>query len=230
MASPFIYFRIPRESSELSFFALKYKELRLSGLKLNPTSFSSTYEAEVAFSDAVWVSRIMRPRMETFICAIAPEGKSVTTSVHDMLGSEWVAQVSLRGPLSEEEFILPPEAKQLAFKLNVEEEKWQMLSLYTLPSQRGKGLAKKLCAAVIDYLATYRTEPGIVRLRIIVKPENTAVIRMYENLNFIDAGRATLAEALRANGDDDLIPIDGGGVKYQSRGGVVMALEIARRV
>lgn len=40
-----------------------------------------------------------------------------------------------------------------------------------------------------------------IRVRTMVKPENTAMVKLYEGLGFTHAGKCTLAEALKANGD-----------------------------
>ena len=61
-----------------------------------------------------------------------------------------------------------------------------------------------------------------------VKPENNAMVKLYEGLGFMHAGKCTLAEALKANGDGELVPVDGGGPKYQERSGLIMATTFER--
>jgi ribosomal protein S18 acetylase RimI-like enzyme len=216
MAYSFIH--IDRCAADLSSMAAKYKTLRLEALRQSPTAFSSTLKTESQFNDDVWVSRLRDPEKETFICVLGL-GQS----------SEWVAQVTLRGPLSDEEFTLPSESGQSSPARDGLEEKWQMLSLYSLPSHRGKGLAAKLCQEAFHFLESQQgTKAPHILVRIMVKPENTATIHLYERLGFKHAGHCTLEEALRANGDSHLIPKGKLEDKYTTRSGVIMALQLCR--
>lgn len=45
-----------------------------------------------------------------------------------------------------------------------------------------------------------------VRVRIMVRPENLMIVKLYESLGFFNAGACTLEKALRANGDGGWIP------------------------
>jgi GNAT superfamily N-acetyltransferase len=130
-------------------------------------------------------------------------------------------------------YVLPEAAQQPPVIPDEEEEKWQMLSLFTLPTHRGKGVAKSLCLEVFRWLRENKASDSIprperIRVRIMVKPENTATVKLYEGLGFAHAGRCTLAEALIANGDGELVPADGGGPKYQERTGLIMAATFDR--
>ncbi|GAD91627.1 GNAT family acetyltransferase [Paecilomyces variotii No. 5] len=228
----YTYFRIPKESPDIASYAEKYRQLRLAALQLSPTSFSSTYEIESTFSDQTWIARLTAPEKQTFICVARPRvtetaaAAGTTDNHHEVVSGEWVAQVTILGPLSVADFNLPEESGQPAG--SEDEERWQMLSLYTLPAYRGRGIAKDLCREVFRYLATARQEAIAIRVRIMVKPENQATVSMYRNLGFVDAGRCTLAEALRANGDADMVPSDGGGEKFNKRGGLIMTLSLRR--
>lgn len=225
------YFRIPKESPDIASYAEKYKQLRLAALRLSPTSFSSTYEIESTFSDETWGARLTAPEKQTFICVARPRAPAAsaagtTNDQYEIVSGEWVAQVTLLGPLSMVDFNLPEESGQPAG--SEDEERWQMLSLYTLPAYRGRGIAKELCREVFRYLVTARQEADAIRVRIMVKPENQATVSMYRSLGFVDAGRCTLAEALRANGDGNMVPSDGGGEKFNKRGGLIMTLSLRR--
>jgi ribosomal protein S18 acetylase RimI-like enzyme len=221
-------FRVNPQSKFLPLLAQKYKALRLSALVQSPTSFSSTYEIESRFADEWWESRLRLPGRETFICVANASSSSASEGE-----GEWVAQVTLLGPVSAASYRLPETAQQPPVAPDEEEEKWQMLSLYTLPTHRGKGIAKSLCKEVFRWLqengaADGKSRPGQIRVRIMVKPENTATVKLYEGLGFAHAGTCTLAEALIANGDKELVPADGGGHKYQERTGLIMAVSLQR--
>ena len=214
------FIKVNRHDPDIHKIALKYKSLRLQALELSPGAFSSTLETESAFSDDVWVSRLQDPGKETFACVAIREDGS----------RDWVGQVTLRGPLSCQQFEAPEGSGQETPKSDHEEEKWQMLSLYTLPTHRGKRLGARLCEKTFEYLREGQGNgsPGVV-VRIMVKPENTVTLRLYEGLGFKHAGRCTLEEALRANGDAELIPMGELGEKYTARSGIVMLLHLARQ-
>jgi len=216
----YTYTRIDPSDPNLSALAEKYRELRLSALKESPTSFSSTYETEVAFTKDQWISRLRTPGKETFICTTSPQIIAADC--------EWVAQVTLLGPIAAQTFRLPESSGQPAVANDDEEEKWQMLSLYTLPSHRGRGVGKDLCREAFRYLTSLERLPKKVRVRIMVKPQNTVTLKMYGGLGFFDAGLCTLEEALRANGDSEFIPAGPLTEKYTSRSGIIMALELKR--
>ncbi|KAJ3454590.1 hypothetical protein MRS44_013190 [Fusarium solani] len=214
------FLHIDRDDVNLASMAAKYKALRLEGLRQSPTAFSSTLETESQFTDDVWISRLRIPEKETFVCVREGDGTS-----------EWVAQVTLRGPVSAEEFALPSASGQPSPADDQTEEKWQMLSLYSLPSHRGKGLAQRLCMEAFQFLVRRRvTKAPRVIVRIMVKPENTATIRLYNRLGFDETGLCTLEEALKANGDGELIPKGELSEKYRTRTGIIMALRLDREV
>ncbi|VUC30408.1 unnamed protein product [Clonostachys rosea] len=232
----YTFFRIDKDATNLPSLAARYKELRLAALQNSPASFSSTYETEAQFSDEVWLSRINTPNKETFICAAVDEGSSgsIDPSTVPLEKCEWVAQVTLLGPVSADDYALPGDASQPEVTDDKEEEKWQMLSLYTLPQHRGKGLGKKLCKETFQFLASSRRQyrdhgvPKQVRVRIMVKPDNHITLGLYRSMGFVDAGTCTLEEALRANGDADLLPPGLLPEKYKSRSGKIMALVLDR--
>ncbi|CAH0039968.1 unnamed protein product [Clonostachys solani] len=232
----YTFFRIDKDAPNLPSLAAKYKELRLAALQNSPASFSSTYETEAQFSDEVWLSRINTPNKETFICAAVDEGSSgsIDPSTVPLEKCEWVAQVTLLGPVSADDYALPSEASQPDVASDKDEEKWQMLSLYTLPQHRGKGLGKRLCKETFQFLASSRREyhghgvPKQVRVRIMVKPDNHVTLGLYRSMGFVDAGTCTLEEALRANGDADLLPPGLLPEKFKSRSGKIMALVLDR--
>lgn len=215
------FFRIAKDNTIAS-SAQKYKQLRLHALSVAPASFSSTCEVESALPDTEWVNRLAADGRETFVCAARP------TDSHSSEQSIWVGQLTLRGPESPEDFVLPAESGQKNPTEEEDKELWQMLSLFTDPHHRGQGLGKRLCQEALDYLASYKESQRNVWVRLMVKPENRATVGLYRGLGFAEAGKCTLAEAMVANGDRDLLPEDIRGEKYSSRSGLIMKLEICR--
>jgi ribosomal protein S18 acetylase RimI-like enzyme len=221
------FFRIAK-GNDIASSAEKYKQLRLKTLSVAPGSFSSTFEIESALTDTDWVRRLAADGRETFVCAATPTENSLPDS-QIPVQSIWVGQLTLRGPQTPDDFILPEEAGQ--WNPTVEDEDiecWQMLSLFTLPDHRGQGLGKALCQEALNYLASHRECPTKVWVRLMVKPENHATVSLYRGLGFAEAGKCTLAEALIANGDENLLPDDISGERYSSRSGLIMMLERCR--
>lgn len=227
----YIYSHIDKTSPEINSYAQKFKTLRLSALSSSPSSFSSTYEVESQHFDQWWKDRLLAVGRETFVCVACPEGQ-----MNDGEG-EWVGQVTLLGPGTQSNWGLPKEADQPKLLPDEVQEKWQMLSLFTLSTYRGRGTGKRLCQAALQWLleSETRLEEGNeheiareVQVRIMIKPENTLVLKMYQDLGFVDYGRCTLAEALKANGDGDMIPVGGDDEKFHRRSGLIMALILHR--
>lgn len=216
------FFRVSK-TDNIHASARKYRDLRLRALKTSPDSFASKYEIEAAFSDADWINQLMAGEREVFICAAC----SLDMDTMDPDSVEWVGQVCLRGPIFEHDFTLPPESGRAKPKPDVEQERWQILSLFTLPEHRGNGLGGRLCQEALNYLRAYQLSPQI-QVRLMVKPENYVTVKLYERLGFSTVGKCTLAEALRANGDGHLLPTDTSSAKYSDRTGLIMAREMHR--
>ncbi|KAJ5147268.1 hypothetical protein N7526_000620 [Penicillium atrosanguineum] len=107
---------IPKTSTSpahLNSVANRYKDIRLHGLKVDPESFSSTYEFESQFSSDVWLSRIQNPLGKTFAAVIdfgaesddrkiklCPlEIEDAPDTVQSLLKKEWVGVATLIGPV-----------------------------------------------------------------------------------------------------------------------------------
>lgn len=219
----FTYFVIPK-GDDIKAMAPKYRTLRLRALKASPASFGSTYELEAVLADAQWVARLAERRKETIICArFANKGP-----VADPSEGEWIGSLTIRGPLSKGDFILPEASGQALPRDDNVEERWQMLALFVLPEYRRRGLAKGLCKAAMAYLRHYNTKPPTVLLRLMVRPDNSTAMGLYTGLGFRESGTCTLLEALVANGDTNLLPRDVTGETYTKRGGVIMTYRIVR--
>ncbi|KAJ5116839.1 Acyl-CoA N-acyltransferase [Penicillium angulare] len=217
------FFRVSKTDG-IEASAQQYRDLRLKALQTSPESFSSTYAIESAFSDADWIDRLTVPDREVFICAATPTNPSPSSPFE----VQWVGQVTIRGPASRTDFELPLEAEQPPQRSDEEEERWQMLSLFTLPEHRFNGLGGKICQEAIEYLRSYRTFPREVQIRLIVKAGNDITVQLYRRLGFSHAGRATLVEALIANGDEHLISQDRNSPMYHDRQGMIMIMRVSR--
>ena len=211
--SRYTYFRVSK-TDDVHSSARNYRDLRLRALKASPGSFASTYDVEAALTEVDWIDQLKLPDREVFIGA---------TTSHDHHPSEWVGQVTLRGPISQEDFFLPPQSGHPPPGPDSEEERWQVLGLFTLPGHRGNGLGAQLCREALEYLRHHQSSPKRLQVRLMVKPENHATVKLYQRLGFVVTGMCTLAEALIANGDGHLLPKDISGAKYSDRTGLIMA-------
>ncbi|RBR10174.1 uncharacterized protein FIESC28_09560 [Fusarium coffeatum] len=199
--------------------AIQYRDLRLKALEASPGSFSSTFEIESKFTLDTWKDRILQEDRENFVCI------ATSTDLSTSERAEWVGQVTIRGPASKKDFVLPEASGQPPVGEDDEEEKWQLLSLSILPEHQGQGLGQGLCKEALKYLHGRRQKPRVL-VRLMTKADNTATIRLYRKLGFDVVGACTLTEALVTNGDGNLLPEDITDPKYTTRTGVIMTQRI----
>lgn len=205
----------------LGFCAGKFSSLRLSALTTSPGAFSSTFAIECAFNAADWINRLKRPEVHTFIAvAYAPSTKPEEQTID---AGNWVGSATLLGPFPKARYELPESGGPQIGEDDME-TKWQMAAVYNSPDHRGKGLAKMLIKAAAEF-AEAKGGKKNTRIRIMIKPDNVSVRKLYEGLGFVEAGRCTLAEAYISNLDENLVPADGGKSnpeRYLTRGGLIM--------
>ena len=59
--------------------------------------------------------------------------------------------------------------------------------------------------------------------------ENTAAVKLYASMDWEDVGRCTLAEALMANGDEEMLPEGYKNLeKYSARSGCIMTKRLVK--
>lgn len=214
----FSIFRISK-TEHVATSARKYRDLRLGSLAASPASFASTHEIESAFTDEEWIRSLTSPGRETFICAATPPSGP----------TKWIGQVTLLGPLSPGPLSESHTSESMHPEPN-DDERWQILSLFTFPGYRGQGFGVKLCQEVIRFIKGYRPQPKTSQLDLIVKANNISAIRLYERLGSQHLRRCTLVEALIANGDSHLLPSDRSSPKYTELTGLVMRTSILRQL
>ncbi|KAK4497254.1 hypothetical protein PRZ48_011704 [Zasmidium cellare] len=170
-------------------------------------AFSSTYEIESKFTSSDWQTRLSRPNIHTFVAVdLADQHKNE---------ADWIGSVTLLGPTEKEAF----EISDVQGLGSGTESRWQMNSLYVHPKARGRGVAKELVVAALRFAGS----EGPARVRIMIKRDHQEVRVLYEGLGFEEVGRCTLGEALRANGDGNLIPEgEGETARFNTKGGLVM--------
>jgi ribosomal protein S18 acetylase RimI-like enzyme len=246
MSTPYTVYTLPRQGSDLILYAQKYSALVIKALTQNPAAFSSTIEYEVTLSNEAKVKRLQHPQRQILVAVATPnDGQDMQG---DWLDGEWVGQVTLNGPYSKEEYDHPftlfgPNTGPTAYSFRDHNQParephayWHMNALYVDTLHRRKGLANLICETSFQVVAAAKKggELGdgdggqVADLRIVIKPDNTTVIAMYESLGFKVANeKSTLAEAIAASGDLASLPSSyEGNNRYTSRGGIIMIKHI----
>ena len=125
--------------------------LRLRALRDSPEAFGSTYEETLQRGMESYRQRLRQPHAETFFIGAFEEGSLV-----GMVG-----------------FFREPGTKS--------QHKGYIISMFTAPEQRGKGVGKALVAEAI---AQAQTISGLEQLLLAVVTTNTAASRLYRSLGF----------------------------------------------
>ncbi|KAJ7268056.1 hypothetical protein C8J57DRAFT_1326486 [Mycena rebaudengoi] len=199
----------PLPPSNFTLLAQKYAAVRLEALLTSPSAFGSTYAIESRFTAEEWEARVWRSDAVVLVCVANPVGLTRDLDEETALLGDWVGIATLRGPLSAQEYELPPEAQSPPAGSDNEETKWQMTAVFASVAHRGRGLAKQLIQAGKEYALRWNTRLGRelnsplkkVRLRVMIHPDNHPAIALYSSSGFVDAGRATGHEAYQTNGD-----------------------------
>ncbi|KAG2033451.1 acyl-CoA N-acyltransferase [Suillus americanus] len=120
----------------------KYKALRLTSLKIDPASFSSTYEREIAFTPEIWAQRLASRFKRTFIASVKDEGS---------ISETWVGMISVLGPSE----LIPATLEPLE-RAGVGGD-WDMYfvaGLWVHPEHRGRGLGTRLVKEGLEWVRT----------------------------------------------------------------------------
>ncbi|KAF2489118.1 hypothetical protein BU16DRAFT_427954, partial [Lophium mytilinum] len=213
--------------THLPALATKYRAVRLAALAAEPTAFATTYAAESTHPLSVWSARLSHPDANDFALLATPtpisepDAKDEDAAVKLLLSSDWAGLIALRGPTPYAAYFLPLSGQRVE---EAGETRWHLNALYTAPAHRGRGLARVLIRAVVDY-ARGRTVSGErARVRLFCAEKMAG---MYARQGFSRVGGCTLSEAFVANGDPGGVPGDAGETeegrgRWCTRYGVVM--------
>jgi ribosomal protein S18 acetylase RimI-like enzyme len=224
------------DSTILNALATKFRKFKLHALKVAPEAFSAQFNSESRLPQSTWLTRITEPSTTILICVATEKDKDEGPSMAGdrqlriLLDGEWTGTFTMIGPVSRNDYIWP-ESGQPEPGPEGSETRWQLTSLFILPLYRGHGIAKRLTEAAIEFGKLASDEIGRAydrdiqtRIRLVVHPKNTGVVKMYEKFGFVDSARMTVAEACVANGAADTIPKDADPEKWHSRFGVAMEI------
>jgi len=218
MADSYTTHVLDANGSDPQHLAVKSALLRLAGLLQSPDSFSSTYDEEVSMTDTKRLVMLRRPKRTTIVVARAEDKND------DWTQADWAGQVTLLGPFTRAEYLAPylethdDKLRLSASDLNTTFDPvsaddsaavyWHMTALYVLKDHRRRGLGDQLCRKAFEVIHEYTKNVGS-ELRIVIKPGNGIVARMYERLGFeTKEGRSTLAEAIVASEGAAALPPD----------------------
>lgn len=230
--------RLPKNTDRtiLNALATKFRAFKLHALKVAPEAFPAEFDSESRLPQSTWLSRITEPSTTILICVATEKDKDGEPSVSGdrklriLLDGEWTGTFTMIGPVSRNDYIWP-KSGQPEPGPEGSETRWQLTSLFILPVYRGHGIAKRLTEAAIKFGQLASNEMGKAsgidvqtRIRLVVHPKNTGVVKMYEKFGFVDSARMTVAEACVANGAADTIPKYADPEKWHSRFGVAMEI------
>ncbi|PWN33147.1 uncharacterized protein FA14DRAFT_109942, partial [Meira miltonrushii] len=214
--------------------AQKYTKLRLKGLVQSPQSFSATLQGEQSLSEEQQIERLKIRNKHIIVIVASHQNKNLA-----WYDCEWVAQATLYGPNTWQDHIAPfkqaftppmqLQDDQMIGTTQVHTDQlddtafWHMTALYVDASHRRRGLGNQLCKFAFEVMQS-KTASTSSEMRIIIKPTNTIVIAMYEQIQFIKLPQpVSLSEATFAAGDQSTLPNKYEQQEaYTSRSGIIM--------
>lgn len=144
------------DKHHLSDLARKLRDYKLHALAVDPKAFSLEYSSEASLPISTWESRIVNRSTQIIICIPAQDTSAASEQLYGeerikfLLNNEWVGIFTMVYSPARDAWIFP-ESQQPTPGADDEETRWHLTSLFILPSHRGKGLAKKITLAAIQF-------------------------------------------------------------------------------
>ncbi|KAH6677840.1 hypothetical protein F5X68DRAFT_245578 [Plectosphaerella plurivora] len=204
-------FTIPRTlASPKDFDTLveKYKSFRLLSLQLSPESFGSTYAREAAFTPEAWTSRITNLLATTIVAVSDPPEPARTKEAEPLLSHEWLASLTLIGPLEPSkahtmfQTELPTDSKVVDFNGSGDGGmKWHYIlnAMYVVPLARGRGISGEILKFA-KKTAKREVRGNPMRILLVVDHDNEAAQHTYKRAGFEEVHRYTI-DAVRVGRD-----------------------------
>jgi len=146
----------------------KFASLRLLALKSDPSSFSSTYERESAFTQEQWAARLSTP-------------DRITLVVSNSTDAEWVGTASVLVPSA-----MTFEPLQSLREVGVGDNIYVLVGMWVSTNHRRKGLGRSLVRATLEHVRDHAEAKGIggASLALQVSSENTSGRSLYIEMGF----------------------------------------------
>ncbi|KAM0720752.1 hypothetical protein Q7P37_004889 [Cladosporium fusiforme] len=188
---------------------------------------------------ALKLERLQKPKRTTIVAAEVGDDDKAWTE------APWAGQLTLLGPFTRAEYLTPYlETHQSEHQLSQEVLNatfeavdssdtsavyWHMTALYVLNEHRRQGLGDQLCRKAFEHIEQQQGNTGS-ELRIVIKPSNGVVLKMYERLGFtVKVGRSTLAEAVVASEGREALPADYARQQaFVERNGLIMVKRVTQ--
>jgi len=165
--------QLPSDPEGAKPYVEHYKAFRLLSLQTSPETFASTYEREIAFTDDIWLGRLINPDATTFIA----------TQNNQIMGT-----LTILGPL-------PFAADEMSASSNPWESTgaspqpvahWRFNGMFTLPEARRQGIAKALIQKAQMFASSRAAALGKEFIgSIVTESENTAATALYRKCGFV---------------------------------------------
>jgi ribosomal protein S18 acetylase RimI-like enzyme len=231
-------------ANTLTLLAQKLRDFKLHALLSDPKAFSQSHATESQLPCTAWEARVSNPEFRIVVCVVDSDERNrlglneeegnggekenrTEEVVERLLDSAWAGTFTLVGPVARDDWVFQMSGQPIP-GVDEEEKRWHLTSLFVLPEHRGRGLAAKLTLAAVQAGSSIsqKSPPPVsgsqagrltMRFRLIVHPNNKAVIGLYKKLGFVEGGLYTQKEAMVAMGDEAGVPEDAEGERWNSR-------------
>jgi GNAT superfamily N-acetyltransferase len=127
---------------------IKYKEIRLQSLLVDPAVFTSTYARESAFTQEKWRQRLNSVHTATVV-VYESQPPLVDEDVDATISGKWVGIMTILAPSALREHIRPK-----AVEVGEETQVYGLFGMWTHPEHRQKGLGRRLVEAGLEWVRT----------------------------------------------------------------------------
>ena len=147
----------------------KFVALRLLALRTDPSSFGSTYEREIAFTEEQWRARLSAKSRITFIASIdQPYDNGI-----------WVATATILAPSDLTFGALAP-----LRDVGVGGDIYVLVGMWTMPEHRRRGVGKALIELAVKWIKMRESKIEDVWLALQVAQGNDVAVEMYTSVGF----------------------------------------------
>ncbi|PVH99911.1 hypothetical protein DM02DRAFT_415313 [Periconia macrospinosa] len=163
----------------------KQKDLRLTALTLDPSSFSSSYEREIRFEQKDWEARLLNPNVYTLVAIQRDPLDSNNVPIFDAKGFERLARQSWLGNAvllcSKNEGVALPTTGS-----HGNSAVCHIDGVYVLPSYRSLGIGNILIQSCKEYASLWARDHEVEHIKIYVRAykANEKAVQLYRKHGF----------------------------------------------